>query len=161
MHAHTVVDSPLGPIALVERDGALAGLYMDAVARPPAAEVLGECDDDVLPGFRAQLDAYWAGWLRTFDVPLAPVGTPWQLRVWEALRTVPYGGTRTYGELAAQLGKPTASRAVGAANGRNPISIVVPCHRVVGATGLVGYGGGLERKRFLLDLERGAPSLLG
>ena len=157
---HTVVDSPLGPIALVERDGALAGLYMDAARRPPAPEVLGERDDDVLPGVRSQLDAYWAGQLREFDVVLAPVGTAWQLRVWEALRTVRYGETRTYGELAAQLGRPTASRAVGSANGRNPISIVVPCHRVVGATGLVGYGGGLERKRFLLDLEQGAASLL-
>ena len=159
MTRHTILDSPLGPIALVERYGALACLYMDAQRHRPPEERLGERDDAVLPHLREQLEAYWAGRLRAFDVRLAPVGTPFQRQVWDALCTVPYGETRTYGELAAQLGRPTASRAVGAANGRNPISIVVPCHRVVGAAGLVGYGGGLERKRFLLDLEQGAGTL--
>lgn len=102
-----------------------------------------------------QLAAYFAGELREFDLPLAPAGTPWQLRVWRALTTIPYGETAGYGQLAGELGKPTASRAVGTANGRNPISVIVPCHRVIGANGsLTGYAGGLERKEYLLTLER-------
>ena len=96
----------------------------------------------------------------TFDVRLAPTGTPFQREVWTALQTIPYGTTCSYGELAAQIGRPGASRAVGLANGRNPISIIVPCHRVIGSTGtLTGYGGGLERKQWLLDLERGTAQL--
>jgi methylated-DNA-[protein]-cysteine S-methyltransferase len=101
-----------------------------------------------------QLQAYFAGELKSFDVPLEIAGTDFQKRVWSALRTIPYGQTRSYSEIAAQIGAPRAVRAVGAANGRNPIPIIVPCHRVIGASGsLVGFGGGLEWKRLLLDLE--------
>jgi len=101
-----------------------------------------------------QLRAYFAGELRTFDVPLEMIGTEFQRRVWQALRKIPYGETRSYSQLASRIGAPRAVRAVGAANGRNPIPIIVPCHRVIGASGhLVGFGGGLEWKRFLLDLE--------
>lgn len=102
----------------------------------------------------AQLRAYFAGDLRVFDVPLELVGTDFQKRVWSALRTIPFGETRSYSQVARQIGSPLAVRAVGAANGRNPIPIIVPCHRVIGASGsLVGFGGGLEWKRFLLGLE--------
>jgi len=154
---HALFDSPVGPLTLVEHDRALAGLYMHEHRHRPPVERFGTRDDHVLPALRAQLASYFAGDLRDFDVPLAVVGTPFQQQVWALLRTVPYGQTRTYGDLAAALGRPTAVRAVGAANGRNPISIVVPCHRVVGAFGaLTGYAGGLDRKQRLLDLERAA-----
>ena len=106
---------------------------------------------------RQQLAAYFAGELEGFDLPLAPAGTGFQRRVWEAVAAIPYGATASYSEIAAAVGRPAACRAVGAANGRNPLAIVIPCHRVVGAAGaLTGYGGGLGRKRALLDLERGA-----
>ncbi len=102
-----------------------------------------------------ELDEYFAGRRRAFDLVLAPAGTPFQLAVWEELRRIPFGGTTTYGELARRVGRPTAARAVGAAVGRNPISIIVPCHRVVGSDGaLTGFAGGLDRKRALLALER-------
>ncbi|MDX1983869.1 MAG: methylated-DNA--[protein]-cysteine S-methyltransferase, partial [Bryobacteraceae bacterium] len=104
-----------------------------------------------------QLDAYFKGALHDFDVPLAPLGTPFQRNVWSALREIPYGRTISYGELARRIGNPSASRAVGLANGSNPIAIIVPCHRVIGANGkLTGFGGGLDVKRKLLDLERQA-----
>jgi methylated-DNA-[protein]-cysteine S-methyltransferase len=109
----------------------------------------------VLDAAVRQLREYFAGERRDFDLPLEPAGTPFQLTVWDALRGIPYAETINYGQLAVRVGNPTASRAVGLANGRNPISIVVPCHRVIGANGsLTGYGGGLDRKRTLLDLER-------
>jgi methylated-DNA-[protein]-cysteine S-methyltransferase len=112
-------------------------------------------DDPDLPA-AVQLREYFAGTRRSFDVALDAAGTPFQRAVWDALLTVPYGRTTTYGEVAARLGRPTASRAVGAANGQNPIAIIVPCHRVIGASGaLTGYAGGLDRKRLLLGLERG------
>ena len=112
--------------------------------------------DDVV----AQLDEYFAGDRVTFDLPLDPVGTEFQLRAWEALRLIPYGETRSYAQQAERIGAPAAVRAVGAANGRNPISIIVPCHRVVGSDGsLTGFGGGLDAKRYLLDLESGATPL--
>jgi methylated-DNA-[protein]-cysteine S-methyltransferase len=111
-------------------------------------------DDAPFAAAHAQLDEYFAGDRTEFDLPLHPSGTPFQLKVWDALRTIPYGEVRSYGEIAEQIGKPGAARAVGLANGRNPISIIVPCHRVIGASGaLTGYGGGLERKQALLDLE--------
>lgn len=151
---HTVVDSPLGALTLRADDGVLTGLYLPQHRRGPGPEALGERDDHALPAVREQLAAYFAGERTAFDVPLDGRGTAFQRRVWAALREIPYGETRTYGELAAAIGAPTASRAVGLANGRNPISIVVPCHRVVGAGGsLTGYAGGVERKRALLDLE--------
>jgi methylated-DNA-[protein]-cysteine S-methyltransferase len=151
---HAVVDSPLGPLTLRAEDGVLSGLFMAEHRRGPAPESFGERDDAALPAVREQLEAYFAGELTTFDVPVVLHGTPFQQRVWAALQEIPFGVTTTYGELAASIGAPTASRAVGLANGRNPVSIVVPCHRVVGANGsLTGYGGGMARKRALLDLE--------
>ena len=152
---HAVVASPLGPVTVVGEDGRLAGLFLDGQRHRPPADRLGERDDTTLPALQEQLVAYLAGELHDFDVALAPLGTPFQAEVWAALRRVPYGTTTTYGALAAAVGRPSAVRAVGAANGRNPYCLVVPCHRVVGAGGsLTGYAGGLDRKRFLLDLER-------
>jgi len=156
MTRHAVLDSPVGPLRLVcdDQATALTGLYLTDQRHQPDSARFGTRDDTVLPAAREQLNAYWAGELTEFDVPLTTVGTPFQVAVWDALRKVPYGSTCTYGDLAAAVGRPTAVRAVGAANGRNPVCIVVPCHRVVGAGGvLTGYAGGLERKRFLLDLE--------
>jgi methylated-DNA-[protein]-cysteine S-methyltransferase len=156
---HAVVDGPLGPVTVVGQDGALVGLYLHEQRHRPAADRLGDRDDTTLLALQEQLAAYLAGELREFDVALAPVGTPFQREVWAALRRVPYGTTTTYGALAAAIGRPSAVRAVGAANGRNPTCLVVPCHRVVGADGsLTGYAGGLDAKRHLLDLERGAAS---
>ena len=114
-------------------------------------------DDRALRSVVRELTAYFAGELREFSLPLAPVGTPFQLDVWNALRAIPYGETRSYGELAERIGRPKAVRAVGAANGANPLPIVVPCHRVIGSNGtLTGFGGGLPLKQALLALERGA-----
>ncbi|HEY9473834.1 MAG TPA: methylated-DNA--[protein]-cysteine S-methyltransferase [Mycobacteriales bacterium] len=157
--AHTVLDSPLGPLTLLGADGALTGLYLRQRRYPPDPTTLGVADPAPFTECAAQLRAYFAGELTAFDVPLAPAGTPFQQRVWAALREIPYGRTVTYGELADQIGRPTAARAVGLANGRNPVSIIVPCHRVVGSTGaLTGYGGGLESKAWLLDHERRADT---
>jgi methylated-DNA-[protein]-cysteine S-methyltransferase len=159
MRTHAIADSPVGPLTVVDDDGGLAELWMGTWSGDPARA--GERDDSVQPSLREQLEGYWRGEVRDFDVRLAPVGTPFQRRVWDALRTIPYGQTRSYGQIAALLGVPGASRAVGLANGRNPIGIVVPCHRVVGSDGkLRGYAGGVERKRFLLDLEQGRRALL-
>ncbi|MBT2207480.1 methylated-DNA--[protein]-cysteine S-methyltransferase [Actinomadura sp. NEAU-AAG7] len=158
--SHLVLDSPVGPLTLVATGGALSGLYMEHQAYRPAEEVFGRpaADPGTAPFGAAaeQLAAYFKGRLTSFDLPLLLHGTPFQRRVWAALRRIPYGGTVTYGRLAALIGSPTASRAVGLANGRNPIGVIVPCHRVVGSSGgLIGYGGGLDRKRFLLDHEYG------
>jgi methylated-DNA-[protein]-cysteine S-methyltransferase len=153
--AHTMIDSPIGPLTLVAVDGALTGLYMDRQRYRPGTETFGDRDHAPFAQALEQLEEYFAGRLTEFDVPLAFVGTPFQRLVWEALRQIPYGQTVSYGQLADRLGRPAAARAVGLANGHNPISIIVPCHRVVGAKGdLTGYGGGLERKRHLLDFER-------
>jgi methylated-DNA-[protein]-cysteine S-methyltransferase len=154
---YAVIDSPLGRLTLVATDqGELAGLYMEEHRHRPPIETFGVRDDSVLPEVVQQLKEYFAGERTTFDVRLALTGTPFQQRVWTALQDIPYGETTTYGELAASLGLvPGASRAVGLANGKNPVSIIVPCHRVVGSTGsLTGYGGGLDRKQRLLDHER-------
>jgi O-6-methylguanine DNA methyltransferase len=155
---HSVVDSPCGPLTLVARDGVLAGLYMTEHRHQPALENFGPraepADLPALARAAEQLAAYFAGDRTDFDIDLTVLGTPFQQRVWSALRDIPYGETVSYGELAVTLGQPTASRAVGLANGKNPVSIIVPCHRVVGANGsLTGYGGGLERKRWLLGFE--------
>lgn len=152
----TTVASPIGPLALVADGGALVGVFLDGHhQRVPAAAVPG-ADDPVLAEAAAQLDAYFAGRRRHFDLPLRPVGTPFQRTVWDALCAIPFGTTTTYGALAARIGRPSAVRAVGLANGRNPLAVVVPCHRVIGADGrLTGYAGGLDRKRALLDLETG------
>jgi len=154
---HRAVDSPLGPLTLVvDDDGALCGVYLDDQRHRPDVAALGVPDDSVAPDAVAQLAEYFAGSRRVFDLALAPRGTDFQRRVWAGLAAIPHGETRTYGELAAALGAPGASRAVGAATGRNPLSIVVPCHRLVGAGGaLTGYAGGTDRKRWLLAHERG------
>ncbi|GAA3756248.1 methylated-DNA--[protein]-cysteine S-methyltransferase [Streptomyces tremellae] len=153
---HTVIDSPLGPLTLVAADGALSGVYLDEHRHMPPRDTFGPRSAEPFGEATAQLAAYFSGELRVFDLPLHLEGTPFQRRVWSELTRIPYGETRSYGELAAALGSPGASRAVGLANGRNPVSIVVPCHRVVGSTGsLTGYGGGLANKRRLLALEAG------
>jgi methylated-DNA-[protein]-cysteine S-methyltransferase len=156
----TVIDSPIGPLILSCDGDELTGLYVHDNRHAPTPDGHGEPPCGVLADTAAQLAAYFRGELTTFDVPLAPRGTPFQQRVWAALQEIPYGETTSYGSLAAEIGQPTASRAVGLANGRNPISIIVPCHRVVGSSGkLVGYGGGLERKQALLALEQRGTSL--
>ncbi|MEU5523687.1 methylated-DNA--[protein]-cysteine S-methyltransferase [Streptomyces sp. NPDC047860] len=157
MKQHTVIDSPYGPLTLVADDGILCGLYMSDHRHRPPEETFGAPDDAPFTETKDQLAAYFAGDLKEFTLELRLHGTPFQRRVWEQLARIPYGETRTYGQLADALGNPKASRAVGLANGRNPISIIVPCHRVIGSTGsLIGYGGGLPRKQRLLDFERGA-----
>ncbi|MGW7239442.1 methylated-DNA--[protein]-cysteine S-methyltransferase [Streptomyces sp. NPDC054804] len=157
MKNHTVTDSPYGPLTLVAEDGILCGLYMEDQRHRPIEETFGARDDDLFAETEEQLSAYFAGELKEFTVELRLNGTPFQRGVWEQLRRIPYGETRSYGELADTLGKPKASRAVGLANGKNPVGIIVPCHRVIGANGnLTGYGGGLPRKQRLLDFERGA-----
>ncbi|MFC4467644.1 methylated-DNA--[protein]-cysteine S-methyltransferase [Streptomyces xiangluensis] len=156
MKQHTVIDSPYGPLTLVATDGVLSGLYMTDQRHRPTEETFGAPDDTPFGETTDQLKAYFAGELKEFDLPLRLDGTPFQRTVWEQLRRIPYGETRSYGELADALGNAKASRAVGLANGRNPVGIIVPCHRVVGANGsLTGYGGGLDRKKRLLDFERG------
>jgi O-6-methylguanine DNA methyltransferase len=150
-----VVESPLGPLLLGAEDGALTLLWMSPL---PERETGGADARDraVLAAARNQLEAYFAGDLTAFDLPLAPVGTPFQQRVWSALVEIPFGETVSYGSLAIRLGRPGAARAVGLANGSNPISIIIPCHRVIGSDGrLTGYGGGIDRKAWLLDHEAG------
>jgi len=152
---HTEVDSPVGPLTLVATDGLLSGLFMADQRHRPSSEAFGAPDAGSFPDIIGQLLSYFAGERSAFGLPLAASGTPFQRAVWSALRRIPYGRTATYGHIATQIGRPGASRAVGLANGANPIGIIIPCHRVVGADGsLTGYGGGLKRKRFLLDLER-------
>ncbi|ALE93175.1 cysteine methyltransferase [Arthrobacter alpinus] len=161
MVKHTIFDSPLGLLTAVQNDAGLAAVYMAEHRRRPAQETLGErvagSASRVLAATLVQLGEYFAGSRKKFSIPLAPAGNPFQHRVWAALSQIPYGEVLTYGDLAAMLGDRSMAQAVGSANGRNPISIIVPCHRVVGADGsLVGYAGGLERKQFLLELEKPA-----
>lgn len=149
--------SPLGPLLLVAGEHGLRRILLPecGAAATPAAD--WQRDDAALATARGQLEAYFAGQRRTFDLPLAPEGTAFQLAVLKALAEIPYGQTRSYGEIARRLGRPTASRAVGAANGRNPLAIVLPCHRVIGSDGsLTGYAGGLDAKRWLLRHEGAA-----
>ncbi|MFB3430616.1 MAG: methylated-DNA--[protein]-cysteine S-methyltransferase [Phycisphaerales bacterium] len=141
------IDSPLGPMLATSNDGSLTALGFD-----------GEPDHDdacdVLDRVETQLARYFAGELDRFELPLAPQGTPFQQRVWDALLRIPPGETRSYASVARQIDNPDAIRAVGAANGANPIAIIIPCHRVIASDGtLHGYAGGLKRKRYLLDLE--------
>lgn len=156
----TLVPSPIGELLLAGDGEAITGLWMRPDAHPGPDTTGWLRDDGLFREARRQLEGYFDGHLRDFDLPLAAAGSPFQRDVWEALLTVPYGATRTYGAIARQIGRPDRARAVGAANGRNPIAIVIPCHRVIGAGGdLVGYGGGLPRKAWLLSLERtGRPS---
>ncbi len=157
--SYTTVDSPIGELLLTGDGHALTGLHMSGGRFAPVASDDWERDDHGFDDVRAQLAAYFAGELTEFDVPLAAAGTVFQRSVWRALEEIPYGRTWSYGQLAARVGNVRACRAVGLANGRNPIAIIVPCHRVIGASGtLTGYGGGLERKRQLLDLETGVVS---
>jgi len=163
---HVVIASPIGDLTVVAEEGAITHLLMDAAKyRPENPEVLGEPGDPTVEPFAStasQLDAYFAGSLRRFSLPLAPRGDAFHQRVWALLREIPYGETRSYGQLAVALGDRNLAQAVGTANGRNPIAIVVPCHRVIGADGsLVGYAGGLDRKRFLLALEEPSAAVSG
>ncbi len=152
----TTVPSPIGPITLTAVDGVLSGVYTDAETHRPSVEALGTPDPAGFQEAAEQLRAWFAGETTDFGLATHPVtGTPFQRRVWAALEEIGYGQTATYGEIAAAVGRPTAVRAVGAANGRNPLCIVVPCHRVVGADGsLTGYSGGIERKSWLLEHEQ-------
>lgn len=160
MMRYRMVDSLIGPLTLAGRGPMLTNLRMvDQTYEPDRADWI--LDDRAFPEAVDQLSAYFAGELRHFELRLEFDGTPFQRSVWGALRTIPYGETRTYGEIARQIGNPTASRAVGLANGHNPIAVIVPCHRVIGANGsLTGFGGGLERKRALLELEQSASNLM-
>lgn len=162
---HTTISSPIGPLTLVVDDDALVGVYFDGHHRAPRPDRIGPhvpwplTEHTLFAAVTTQIEEYLAGRRQVFDLPLRATGTPFQRAVWAALAQVGYGQRTTYGALAAALGRPTAARAVGTAVGRNPLSIVVPCHRVVGGSGLAGYAGGLERKRHLLDLERRSPAV--
>ncbi len=151
---HTVLDSPIGELTVVADDGAICGLYFPQHRRLPDPATFGPRDDDGFGFVRDQLAEFFAGERTVFDLDLRPVGDTFKQRVWALLREIPYGETRSYGDLARLLGDRNLAQAVGHANALNPISIVVPCHRVVAADGnLTGYAGGLDRKRYLLDLE--------
>ena len=153
---YAILPSPLGPLLLTGAGAALTGLYLTAhQGRPEIAAAWQRADDAPLfVQASAQLHGYFAATLHNFDLPLRPIGTPFQQAVWQALQQIPYGQTLSYSELAARLGRANASRAVGLANGRNPLAILVPCHRVIGASGaLTGYGGGVARKAWLLAHE--------
>jgi methylated-DNA-[protein]-cysteine S-methyltransferase len=152
---HAVIDSPVGPLLLAADDAHLRVLEFETPAHPVRrGGDWREGRNAIIDAAHAQLDEYFAGRRRDFDLPLSPQGTHFQRGVWWALADIPYGTTISYATLATRVGKPTATRAVGAANGRNPLSIVLPCHRVIGANGsLTGYGGGLPIKTFLLSLE--------
>lgn len=158
----TSMPSPVGELTLVGGERGLAAVLWenDAPERVPLAAKTTRGEHPVLARAERQLREYFAGERTAFDLPLDIAGTAFQRRVWRELLAIPYGRTRAYGELASRLGDPLATRAVGAANGRNPLSIVVPCHRVIGASGaLTGFAGGLRTKAYLLDLERGALPL--
>lgn len=155
-HVHAILPSPIGALTLLANDTGLAALLWEN-DNPARVKLEHGRKDDRHPVLREtarQLDAYFAGRLRAFDLPLDFTGTAFQKTVWAALLTIPFGQTRSYGQIARQIGKPNAMRAVGAANGRNPIGIIAPCHRVIGANGaLTGFAGGLEAKKRLLALE--------
>ena len=153
----TFYESPIQTLQLLSDGRSLIGLYMISQKHHlnPQSDCLEDESVDPFPETKQQLTAYFTGTLNEFDLPLQLQGSTFQQRVWEALKTIPYGTTISYGELAQQIGQPNASRALGLANGRNPVSIIVPCHRVIGANGkLRGYGGGIERKQWLLNHER-------
>lgn len=156
MEYYDYYDSPLGQILLVATDEALTGLHFAGEKYYPAIDAAWQRQPraPLILRARKQLDEYFAGKRKDFDLAVEPAGTAFQRKVWRALQNIPYGVTANYGAVATRIGKPSASRAVGAANGRNPISIVIPCHRVIGADGdLTGYAGGMDRKAALLRLE--------
>jgi methylated-DNA-[protein]-cysteine S-methyltransferase len=153
----TQLESPVGPLGLIASDDALIAIDFDA-----AAGASDDRDHPLLARARRQLSEYFAGSRSVFDLPLAPEGSQWQRAVWTALGAIPFASTLSYAEIARALGRPKAARAVGAANGKNPIPIVIPCHRVIGADGsLTGYGGGIEKKRWLIAHERNPARRLG
>lgn len=160
---HTVIESPIGPLTIAATKRGVTGIYMVNHSHPPAEATLGERMETAganpfLAQAAQELGEYFAGTRTVFDVPLDPAGTDFQKRVWAELARIPFGQSRSYGELALELGDVNLTRAVGTANGRNPVSIIVPCHRVIGADGsLTGYAGGLERELFLLRLEGIVP----
>jgi methylated-DNA-[protein]-cysteine S-methyltransferase len=157
---HTTVDSPIGELTLVARGGRLTGVYFPHHWYKPDPAGFGPRTETGFEEPASQLAEYFAGQRTSFDLPLEARGDPFKIRVWDLIKAIPYGQTVTYGDLAAKLGETTAKE-VGAAVGRNPLSVVVPCHRVVGKDGgLTGYAGGLARKRFLLDLEQESGRLL-
>lgn len=152
--SHAVISSPVGLLTVVRTSRGLCGLYMEVTKKPLTPERIGLRDDAAADGVIDQLAEYFRGERREFDVPLDLAGTPFQRRVWDALLRIPYAGRVSYRQIAEELGDANAVRAVGAANGSNPVSIIVPCHRVVASNGtLTGYAGGVDRKQFLLDLE--------
>ena len=155
----TTIDSPVGPLLLAAGDDGVRAIeFHQPRHRVKRGADWCEGTHPLIDRARRQLDEYFTGKRTTFDLPLAPRGTDFQRMVWQALASIPYGRTISYAQLASRVGKPTAMRAVGAANGRNPLPIVLPCHRVIGADGsLTGFGGGLPTKRFLLELEGALP----
>jgi len=161
-NAAKIVDSPIGSLYLAATDAGLTHLlFVDEMNSEPESASGGGEADRIVSETEQQLSEYFSGKRREFDIPLSPAGTEFQLAVWQALRTIGFGETLSYGEIARRIERPRAVRAVGAANGANPISIIVPCHRVIGADGsLTGYGGGLHRKKRLLELEQGIRSWL-
>ncbi|HEV7705130.1 MAG TPA: methylated-DNA--[protein]-cysteine S-methyltransferase [Gemmatimonadaceae bacterium] len=164
-YAYKTIDSPAGTLKLVASDKGLAAILFrdDDPSLAPLTPLVEDPSHPMLVETERQLREYFEGTRKSFTVPLDFNGTEFQKSVWQALLSIPFGETRSYGEIARQLGNPTASRAVGAANGRNPISIIAPCHRVIGSSGkLTGYGGGLDVKEMLLSLEaKGSPVLIG
>jgi methylated-DNA-[protein]-cysteine S-methyltransferase len=155
MNYYTEIDSPVGTLQLRGNGKALTGVFMDEQRYRPEMPKDLIRDDELFVAAREQFAAYFAGKLQVFDLVLAPQGTEFQKIVWQALLAIPFGATESYGALAKRIGNANASRAVGLANGHNPIGIIIPCHRVIGANGsLTGYGGGIERKQWLLNHER-------
>ncbi|MEL6760857.1 MAG: methylated-DNA--[protein]-cysteine S-methyltransferase [Myxococcota bacterium] len=153
---YAIFPSPIGRLLVAGTEDGLCELQMMDSDKGHTPRSDWAPDAEHFTAVRLQLEEYFAGERQRFDLALAPVGTPFQTLVWRKLLEIPYGQTTSYGELARRIGRPRAVRAVGAANGRNPISVIVPCHRVIGADGgLTGFGGGLERKRYLLQLESG------
>ncbi|MGH2905850.1 MAG: methylated-DNA--[protein]-cysteine S-methyltransferase [Solirubrobacterales bacterium] len=160
MSFYATTDSPIGELLLAGDGENITHLYMAGAGDYSHMYEGRERDQAIFADAVEQLDQYFGGELTRFDLPLAPRGSEFQIAVWKALREIPYGETRTYGEIAEQVGMPQAARAVGTANNRNPIAVIVPCHRVIGAGGkLVGYAGGLDRKQQLLELESGVRQL--
>jgi len=158
---YSYMDSPVGRLLLAGNESSLGWVFFEKESRPVSPRPEWQERPRPFRDVIKQLDAYFEGKRRDFDLELAPEGTPFQQRVWRELRAIPYGETISYGELARRIGRPNAFRAVGAANGRNPISIIVPCHRVIGSNGsLTGFGGGLDTKRALLEHEQGNQQAL-